>query len=187
MFDMQAILGACDLSGIAAPDMESIDTQALSQAMLSLPRFRLPDVAESLGLPPFTHHNAEDDAKACAGILVELARPHGSIDGLLTAAMVMKNTVRAGNRAAGGSVQLPRWVVENIRTIPYVSPSHNAWIDQVLAHPDGRATEGTPCILCGTPIDKKTNYKYKDRHCCPGCSGKLKRRALKFLQSQTAR
>lgn len=84
-FDIQAIIAACSLSGVSTPTLNYIDTETLARATLSLESFALPDVAKSLGLPPFEHHNAEDDAVTCARILVKLARPYGSIDALVAA------------------------------------------------------------------------------------------------------
>lgn len=179
-FDIQAIIAACSLSGVSTPTLNYIDTETLARATLSLESFALPDVAKSLGLPPFEHHNAEDDAVTCARILVKLARPYGSIDALVAATPAAKTTVVAGQHHVSSDRGLPTWVIENIRAFPYGQPSHNEWIDRVLAHPDGRAPAGTPCFLCNKPIDGTTNYKYRDRHCCETCSVKLKRQAKKF-------
>jgi hypothetical protein len=183
---MQAIVAACSLSGTSTPTLNFLDTEALARATLTLESFKLPDVAKSLGLPPFKHHDAEDDAVTCARILVELSRPHGSIDALAAATSVSKTTVAVGKDSVSNDYGLPTWVVENIRAFPYGQTSYNEWLDRVLAHPDGRAPAGTPCALCNEPIDGTINYKYRDRHCCETCSAKLKRRAKKFA-SQEAR
>ncbi len=50
-----------------------IDTLALSRALLpELKKFRLDAVADRLGLPPFNHHRASDDAFTCGRILARL-------------------------------------------------------------------------------------------------------------------
>lgn len=183
-FDVQAIVAACGLTGISSPALTFVDTHALARATLTLESFELPDVAKSLGLPPFLHHNAEDDAVTCARILVALARPYGSIDTLVAASRVAKKTLVAGQHSVSSDYGLPIWVIQNISVVPYGQPSHNAWIDRVLAHPDGRAPAGTPCILCNEPIHGTTNYKHRDRHCCETCSVKLKRRAKKFASQE---
>ena len=46
---------------------------ALSRALLpSLGKFTLDHVAKALGVPPFNHHRAVDDAEACADIFAAL-------------------------------------------------------------------------------------------------------------------
>ncbi len=50
-----------------------MDTLALSQALLpDLKKFKLDIVADRLGLPPFNHHRASDDAYTCGRILARL-------------------------------------------------------------------------------------------------------------------
>lgn len=50
-----------------------VDTVALSRALLpSLGKFTLDHVAKALGVPPFNHHRAVDDAEACADIFAAL-------------------------------------------------------------------------------------------------------------------
>ncbi|MGN0379337.1 MAG: PolC-type DNA polymerase III [Butyrivibrio sp.] len=57
------------------PDFTIVDTVALSRALLpQLGKFTLDHVAKVLGVPPFNHHRAVDDAEACADIFVELIK-----------------------------------------------------------------------------------------------------------------
>jgi energy-coupling factor transporter ATP-binding protein EcfA2 len=66
-------------------------TVRLSRALCpDAPSHRLPDVCAHLRLPRFAHHDAADDAKACARICLELARLSGadSLDALMAAARV---------------------------------------------------------------------------------------------------
>ncbi|MCM1308817.1 MAG: PolC-type DNA polymerase III, partial [Butyrivibrio sp.] len=64
------------------------DTVALARALLpSLGKFTLDHVAKALGVPPFNHHRAVDDAQACADIFLALvkkltARGIESLDGI---------------------------------------------------------------------------------------------------------
>lgn len=52
-----------------------VDTVALSRALLpSLGKFTLDHVAKALGVPPFNHHRAVDDAEACADIFAALVK-----------------------------------------------------------------------------------------------------------------
>jgi DNA polymerase-3 subunit epsilon len=184
MFDRQAIEQACVLSGLEVPALNSIDTQALAEALLPIERFTLKDVARSLALPPFKHHNAEEDAVTCARVLIELARSQGGLDEPFSSTPIAKAGASGSVCSrARTSAELHPWIRQKIDENPYSEDNHNAWLDFVLAHPDGRATEGTPCIGCGSPIDQKTHHKYKDRHCCVACSEKLKKRAKKYAAS----
>lgn len=52
-----------------------VDTVALARALLqALGKFTLDHVAKALGIPPFQHHRAVDDAKACADIYLALVK-----------------------------------------------------------------------------------------------------------------
>jgi len=73
-FDKSAIRQACELSGLPAPANDFHCALALSRRLLRLPRHRLPDVAEHLGLGAFRHHDAGEDARVAAEIVLELAR-----------------------------------------------------------------------------------------------------------------
>ena len=51
------------------------------------------------------------------------------------------------------------------------------WRDQELAHPDGRARGGEPCVVCGGPVPPNAHWKQRDRHVCSSpCNHKLSRR-----------
>ena len=94
-------------------------TVRLSRALCpDAPSHRLPDVCLYLRLPRFAHHNAADDAKACARICLALARIAGvdSLDALLTAASVPWKAIAArsvpekapGRRSFGPTRQAER-------------------------------------------------------------------------------
>lgn len=183
LFDMQALSQACDLSDLKEPILTSIDTQALAKNFLPCKDFGLKDVARSLALPPFKHHNAEEDAVTCARILIELARSQGGLNQLLSSSPIARSGAPAVRSLARASGDLHPWIRQKIEENPYSPEEHNFWLDLVLAHPDGRAAEGTPCIECGSAIDKRTNFKFKDRHCCAKCSDKLKKRAKRYAES----
>lgn len=184
MFDRQAMVQACQLSGLEFPPLTSIDTLAVAKTFMSLESFRLEDVARSLALPPFQHHNAEEDAVTCARIIIALERSHGGLAELFSSSPTVKGGASSSVRSlASTSPGLHPWVRQKIDDNPYSEDNHNSWLDFVLAHPDGRATEGTPCIECGSPIDQRTNYKFKDRHCCVKCADKLKKRAKRYAES----
>lgn len=184
MFDVQALSHACELSGLPTPALTSIDTQTLANAFLPGQKVGLDEVSRSLGLPAFKHHDAEADAIACARVLIELAVRHGGLDNLLSSVpLIATPSSDHAHLVPRATLNLPSWITKKIEENPYSHENHNAWLDFVLAHPDGRAVEGTPCIRCGSPIDKRTNYKFKDRHCCPKCSDKLKKSAKRYADS----
>lgn len=70
-FDMGVIHQACDFIGIAAPSFQFACSRDISRAIW--PEFHshaLGDVADSLGFPPFHHHDAGSDAKIAAQIVL---------------------------------------------------------------------------------------------------------------------
>ncbi|GHD05105.1 exonuclease domain-containing protein [Zhihengliuella salsuginis] len=73
-FDKSAISQACGLSGVAAPANDFHCALVLARRLLQLPRHRLPDVAQHLGIGAFQHHDAGEDARVAAEIVLELAR-----------------------------------------------------------------------------------------------------------------
>lgn len=51
------------------------------------------------------------------------------------------------------------------------------WQDAQLAHPNGRAAGGEPCVVCGQPISPTAHPTQRDRHVCsPRCNTTLKRK-----------
>ncbi|MSW82444.1 MAG: hypothetical protein F2840_15015 [Actinobacteria bacterium] len=86
-FDIGAIRDACLENRAPWPSLEYACTLILARRTLPhLISYRLPIVAEDLGVPMFSHHNAGQDAEACARIALELIRrqPADSLGGLLT-------------------------------------------------------------------------------------------------------
>lgn len=73
-FDASAVRYAAEASGVAAPRLPFTCTLAHTRAAeLDVPDHRLPTVAEFFGVELTQHHEAED-AAACAGVMVGLAR-----------------------------------------------------------------------------------------------------------------
>jgi hypothetical protein len=59
------------------------------------------------------------------------------------------------------------------------------WYDEQLAHPDGRAQGGEPCVQCGEPIAPHAHPKQRDRHVCsPRCNANYKRRMKRKWQRE---
>lgn len=77
-FDIGVIRSASEVSGMAAPAFDYACTVVLSRKNYSLPSYSLPFVAEAAGVPLVNHHDATEDARACAGIMVDIAAKRGA-------------------------------------------------------------------------------------------------------------
>ncbi|NUP73969.1 MAG: exonuclease [Sinomonas sp.] len=77
-FDLGVIRSALEVSGMPAPAYDYACTVVLSRRTYDLPSHSLPFVAEAAGVPLVNHHDATEDATACAGILVDIAQRHGA-------------------------------------------------------------------------------------------------------------
>ncbi|MFQ4147350.1 exonuclease domain-containing protein [Arthrobacter sp. LAPM80] len=75
-FDVGVIRSAAEVSGMRAPAFDYACTVVLSRKNYSLPSYSLPFVAEAAGVPLLHHHDATEDARACAGIMVDIAAKH---------------------------------------------------------------------------------------------------------------
>lgn len=74
-FDATALHRACAAAGLASPPLYFGCSLTLARGeKLGLRSHSLPVVAEHLGVELVNHHDATEDARACAGITVELAR-----------------------------------------------------------------------------------------------------------------
>lgn len=73
-FDMGVIRSALEVSGQAGPAYDYACTVLLSRRSYFLVSYSLPYVAEAAGVPLENHHDAVEDARACAGIMVDIAR-----------------------------------------------------------------------------------------------------------------
>ncbi|WP_084530036.1 exonuclease domain-containing protein [Nocardia crassostreae] len=72
-FDSGAIRDACTHSGIEVPTWEFICSLYIARRHLDLESYRLPHVADALGVELLAHHNAAADAAAAADIVLALA------------------------------------------------------------------------------------------------------------------
>ncbi|WP_026550944.1 exonuclease domain-containing protein [Arthrobacter sp. Br18] len=73
-FDLGVIRSALEVSELAGPGWDYACTVLLSRRNYSLASYSLPFVAEAAGVPLLNHHDAVEDARACAGILIDMAR-----------------------------------------------------------------------------------------------------------------
>ncbi|MCT1368980.1 exonuclease domain-containing protein [Corynebacterium mucifaciens] len=77
-FDASALRDACRASGVETPQMLFACTLAQARATkLDVANHRLPTLAEHFGVELAHHHDACEDAAACAGVMVGLARAAG--------------------------------------------------------------------------------------------------------------
>lgn len=71
-FDMGVIRSALEVSELPGPAFDYACTVMLSRRHYSLPSYSLPFVAEAAGVPLLNHHDATEDARACAGIMIDI-------------------------------------------------------------------------------------------------------------------
>lgn len=77
-FDLGVIEAALRVSGERAPRYRYACTVVLSRRCYSLPSNSLPFAAHQAGVPLINHHDPAEDARACAGILVDIATRQGA-------------------------------------------------------------------------------------------------------------
>ncbi|GAA4005395.1 hypothetical protein GCM10022247_28420 [Allokutzneria multivorans] len=77
-FDTCALRQACDAEGTSWPTLRYGCTLVWARRELDLVSYRLPFVAEALGVPLESHHDAAEDAEACARIFLAMADKRGS-------------------------------------------------------------------------------------------------------------
>lgn len=289
-FDRSVMTKTCALYDMEIPPNEWRDTLMAAKRCLTLASYALPAVCNHLGLPPFEHHDAENDAQSAALVGIALAQhyPEEWVKGNLGPAWKPRHTLAPGdfsslgegrplaghavvftgklkitNRAEalalveqfGGTGQerltkattmvvtgefdpatlrpgatlssklqkarelaeagrpieilneaeffervslardeleaavraqradlrgasIPSYVIEQAVSLDAENLAYNQWVRRALAHPDGRAEIGTPCIRCEAPIPPDVYWLFAERHTCSGdCSDALKRRA----------
>lgn len=72
-FDLGVIRSALEVSELAGPAYDYACTVILARRSYSLVSYSLPFVAEAAGVPLRNHHDAVEDARACAGIMIDIA------------------------------------------------------------------------------------------------------------------
>ncbi|MBC7517280.1 MAG: DNA polymerase III subunit epsilon [Microbacteriaceae bacterium] len=77
-FDLGVISAASVASLLAVPTLSYLCSLAIARKTYSLDSYRLPDAALAAGFEDFEHHNAIDDAAACAAIVMHAANRHGA-------------------------------------------------------------------------------------------------------------
>ncbi|MBD8044320.1 exonuclease [Arthrobacter sp. Sa2BUA2] len=79
-FDLGVIRSALEVSDLPGPAYDYACTVMLSRRTYSLPSHSLPFVAEAAGVPLENHHDATADARACAGIMIDVVRRSGATE-----------------------------------------------------------------------------------------------------------
>lgn len=104
-FDSSVLRASCVAAGITATPLEFLCSLRLAEQHLALTTYKLKQVAAHLGLEPFEHHDALQDATAAARVVLALAGVAGvdSIADLLgtTAHLAPAGLTRAARRAGG--------------------------------------------------------------------------------------
>ncbi|MFI7581452.1 exonuclease domain-containing protein [Kocuria kalidii] len=77
-FDMGVIRAACAETNTPHAPLAYACSLALARRGYDLPSYALPRAAEAAGVPLRNHHDALEDARACAGIVVDLVRRSGA-------------------------------------------------------------------------------------------------------------
>ncbi|HST71169.1 MAG TPA: 3'-5' exonuclease [Kocuria rosea] len=78
VFDMGVIRAACAETGTVHAPLAYACSLALARRGYDLPSYALPRAAEAAGVALERHHDALEDARACAGIVVDLVRRAGA-------------------------------------------------------------------------------------------------------------
>ncbi|WP_146362816.1 exonuclease domain-containing protein [Arthrobacter yangruifuii] len=131
-FDKSVIHESSRLSGLTPPANDFHCALALAKRHLTLDKYRLPLVAEHLGIAPFTHHDAGSDAAACAQIVLALSERHDlrEVSALWAPARIDRSEASLkpsafsrGNRSAIAELPQPN---------PAADPSHPFFGRQVI-------------------------------------------------------
>jgi DNA polymerase III subunit epsilon len=77
-FDMGVIKAACAASYLDCPDFSYLCSLRVARKTYNLDSYRLPVAAMAAGFEDFHHHDALDDSRACAAIMIHAARRAGA-------------------------------------------------------------------------------------------------------------
>jgi DNA polymerase-3 subunit epsilon len=185
-FDLGVIRSASEVSGMRAPAFDYACTVVLSRKNYSLPSYSLPFVAEAAGVPLVNHHDATEDARACAGIMVDIAarRAATSVAGVFAAMKlpmphvdawdpstdeVSKATRSALGRLAEGAPDAGRgarssWSSEGPNPVP-----------NIAADP-GHPLYGQTLVFTGDLGLNRPEAKRRAAHCGAQCASSVTRK-----------
>ncbi|HLP22491.1 MAG TPA: 3'-5' exonuclease [Microbacteriaceae bacterium] len=86
-FDMGVIRASHSVAGLTLPNLHTLCSLQVARRTYHLDSYRLPVAAMAAGFEDFSHHNALDDSRACAAIMVHAAKRH-EVDDLAALAKV---------------------------------------------------------------------------------------------------
>jgi DNA polymerase-3 subunit epsilon len=72
-FDMAVLRSACEATGQVVPRFRYLCSVKISRKTYDIPSHRLPLAAAAAGHRRFAHHDATEDAEACAAIIIDAA------------------------------------------------------------------------------------------------------------------
>lgn len=137
-FDIGAVRMGCEMSDLAAPEWKFGCTLSWSRSLLDLISYRLPIVAEALGIAPGAYHAAGDDSATAARIAIELARRAGAstVEDLADAAGGLLRSSGQVRRSSG-----PRGLHRlTLPDAPTVADPDHPLFGQVIVFTGGLAT-----------------------------------------------
>ncbi|GAA4238693.1 exonuclease domain-containing protein [Actinomadura meridiana] len=100
-FDIGVLTDACEASGLHVPDLRFACTLVVARrAWTGLLAYKLPVLADALGIELPHHHDAGDDARAAAQVMLAALKRQGTatLDGLLAAHRIQMGSYRGGVR-----------------------------------------------------------------------------------------
>lgn len=77
-FDMGVIANACSVSVTPTPKIKYLCSLKVARKTYDLASYRLTSAAAAAGFGEFQHHDALADSEACAAIIVDAAKRHGT-------------------------------------------------------------------------------------------------------------
>lgn len=108
-FDMGVIAKTCEVLGLPVPDHRYLCSLQVARKTYHLDSYRLPVAALAAGFDDFSHHNALDDAEACAAIIAHAAKRHDvdELERLAHVTRVNVGTLGAAAKKARAAVHGP--------------------------------------------------------------------------------
>jgi DNA polymerase III epsilon subunit-like protein len=113
-FDIGVLAGACEATGLPVPDLRYACTLVIARrAWNGRLSYKLSALANDLGIQLTRHHDAGDDARASAHVMLAALKRQGTptLDGLLAAHKVQMGSYNGGVRRAckhrGGAPRRP--------------------------------------------------------------------------------
>jgi len=142
-FDLGVIRSALEVSDLPGPAYDYTCTVMLSRRTYSLPSHSLPFVAEAAGVPLENHHDATADARACAGIMIDVVRRSGagSLDEFFVLQGMTPNHAPAYRPGTDALSKATRAALERGTGSPQAAGSWSGWPAEGVNSPPNPAAE----------------------------------------------